>query len=72
MNELCTAFNYGSCEIDLLDITQKEVKTPLEIVETFLTDNRLEEDTKRLKTDAENFEIQRNTYDYRNEIKLLS
>lgn len=72
VNELCTAFNYGSCEIDRLDITQKEVKTPLEIVETFLADDRLEEDTKRLKTDAENFEIQRNTYDYRNEIKLLS
>ena len=36
------------------------------------TKDNMKEDTKRLKTDAENFEIQRNTYDYRNEIKLLS
>lgn len=70
VEQLRNFFNITDCNIENLDIEQKSIHTPKELTEQLITDNRTVEDSDRLKLSLKDFESQRNTYDYRNEIKL--
>lgn len=70
VDQLRNFFSITDCNIKSLDIEQKNIRTPEELTKQLITDNRIVEDSDRLKLSKKDFESQRNRYDYRNEIKL--
>lgn len=71
VNKLSTAFNYSNCIVETPDIKQKQIHNAIELAEAFFNDDRLVTDSNNLRNNPENFELQRNKYDYRTELNLL-